>query len=102
MSLLNKRPSISLNWLRNVKFNSAGLFYIILAGILLLEAMVIKDTVTLVLRLEGQQPPVAANTKGVRINFEDYNKIVEKIEKAKSFRPNNNLEKNPFRPQSKQ
>lgn len=94
-----KITSANLGNLTNIlgKFvkNLSWLFFVIFLGILVIEAFEIKTSVQITLNA-GKEPVVVSKEKGVRINFDDYDKIVQRIEAAQNFEPTGGITKNPF------
>lgn len=71
-------------------------FWVLLVLLLVAEGLVIKKSVDLA--LSANRPQAAFKyTPGVRINFESYKLVTERIEKAKTFRPSSAPQNNPFR-----
>lgn len=59
------------------------------------EIWVIKDAVFLAINLKNQ-PAGVASSKGVRVDFADYEAAVKRIQNAKSFQVAGRVAKNPF------
>ncbi len=75
------------------------LFLLAFLILLVFEGFVIKASVSKVLNWEDQVPVVNA-AKGVRVNFSDYDKVVNRINSAGSFRPSEGFTRNPFNPKT--
>ena len=76
--------------------NLSWLFFLAFLLVLLLEIFVVKTSIQLALKA-GQAPqPVIANSKKLRINFENYNAVADRIKQAANFKPSGGLTKNPF------
>jgi hypothetical protein len=78
-----------------LKKNISLVFVVMLFCLFIYEAYVIKNCVYDVF---FNRPEVAkpASNKSVRINFADYNAIVERIQNAKSFKVTDWAQNNPF------
>jgi hypothetical protein len=63
--------------------------------IFVLEFFVVMRSVNIILETR-QQPEVTKKAPGVRINFENYDYAVERIEKAKTFHTSVRVNQNPF------
>jgi hypothetical protein len=78
---------------------SRGMFFVLIFGLFILEAFVVKDSVLKVLNWEEQIPAVSP-AKGVRINFADYDKVVNRIQSASEFKPSGGTGRSLFNPKS--
>ncbi len=86
------------NLFKNVdvlKKNIGLVFWAILAVVIILEIFVIKASVLKV--VESHSEPISqVKEKGVRINFEDYNKVINRINAAKDFEVTKPVVNDPF------
>lgn len=94
---LGNKLSVSFKNFRGSKLDLRYLFLIILLCTFALDAWVGKAEVDMVLTLQNQQIP-APKGAGVRVDFDNYNKIVQRIQQADSFVPTGGITKNPFAP----
>jgi hypothetical protein len=70
------------------------LFWLMLICLLAMEGLVIKNSIKQV--LSSQNTPEVQKSKGVRINFKDYDEAVQRIEKGKNFTPSAEAGTDPF------
>ena len=75
--------------------NLGWVFFGVFVLLAVLEAFEINSSVQIILE-SGQEPPLITAEKGVRINFENYNDIVTRINKAPDFEPTGGITNNPF------
>ncbi len=75
--------------------NITAVFSLMLIALFIYEIWVIKDAVFLAINLKNQPVP-AVSSKGVRINFADYDTALERIKNADKFQATNRVSKNPF------
>jgi hypothetical protein len=94
--LKNINISFSLRDLRRAKFNSKYLFMAILLLVFVMDIFVVKDSAAIVSDLQNQPPPVAPKNTIGRINFKDYDQIVQRIGNAATFVPTGGIVRNPF------
>ena len=80
------------NFLRR---NSSFIFLVLIIGLLICEGFVIKNAVFKVLNWSDQIPPITV-AKGVRINFTNYDQVVDRIQRAQDFKPEGDTSRNPF------
>lgn len=92
----NIKIPTSLQDLRRLKFSAKYLFLVILLLIFALEIFAVKDQVAIVTGFQNQPAPLAAKSSGARINFKDYEAIVNRINSAGSFVPTGGITNNPF------
>jgi len=96
---MDKSPQIKLSVLKlpasNLTKNLAAIFFAGLILLLILEAFELNNSVRLILG-SGQEPPLVTQEKGVRINFDNYNEVVKRIEQAPDFQPMGGITKDPF------
>jgi len=89
-----KDIKINLNGLKNLSGklmkNLGWLFFAVF--LIVLE---IQTSFSVMLNV-NQQPQVAGTEKGIRINFADYQKAVDRISNASSFVPAGGVAQNPF------
>ena len=62
---------------------------------LVLEAFQVKNSYSVISNI-NQAPPVIGAEKEVRINFDNYNKAVQRIQQAATFQPTGGVTNNPF------
>lgn len=55
----------------------------------------VKNSVALIIQ-SYQEPVVVNKNRGVRINFTDYDAVVQRIENAKNFQSQEDIIANPF------
>lgn len=75
--------------------NLSWLFFVFFLMLLVLEIFEIKTSVGIIYNI-NQSPTVVSKEKGVRINFEAYNKVVNRIESVPNFQPSGGITRNPF------
>lgn len=90
-----KNFSFSVKSLRQLRFDARYAFCAFLLLILVMEGLVIRDALKIVLQLEGQAAPQAPRG-GVRINFEDYDANLKRLENGKNYQPSGGTSRNPF------
>ena len=94
-----KQIQINLNTVKNLanKFikNLSLLFFAVFLFLIVLEVFEIQISWQIISNAD-QQPVVTGGEKGVRINFENYNKVVDRIEHSDSFQPTGGITVNPF------
>jgi len=94
-----KDIKINLNGLKNLSGklmkNLGWLFFAVFLIILVFEVLEIQTSFSVMLNV-NQQPQVAGTEKGIRINFADYQKAVDRISNASSFVPAGGVAQNPF------
>jgi|GEM_PF-2354581 hypothetical protein len=97
--------------MKKINLNSAGLknffekfaknlrlvFFAVFLLMLVLEAFQVKNSVSIIFNV-NQAPPVQVTGQQVRINFDNYNKAVERIQQAAVFEPTGGITNNPFNP----
>lgn len=93
-----KNLNISIKDLSHLKLDNRYLFLTILLIVLFLDGLVIKDAVGIVLHLESQTAPETPPAAGARINFKDYDFVVQRIQNGQNFKPSDGLTKDPFNP----
>ena len=76
--------------------NLSWMFFAAFLVLLVFEFFEVKSLVKLVLSV-SQPPAPFSSQKGVRINFENYNQVVGRIQQADSFVPTGGITKNPFK-----
>lgn len=79
---------------RTVK-NLSWLFIFIFFVIIILDVIRVKNSVRVMLNINSEPVPVVKE-KGVRINFENYDKVVNRIRQGIGYQPRTNIETNPF------
>ncbi len=75
--------------------NLSWLFVFIFIIILILDALQIKNSVKVVLNVNSE-PELVVKEKGVRIDFANYDKVINRIMLGKSYEPNIEITANPF------
>lgn len=93
-----KNLNISLKDLTRIKFDSRYLFLSILLIVLVLDGLVVKDSVGIVLQLENQTIPSVPPSNAVRINFKDYDYVDARIQNGRNFIANDGVPRDPFNP----
>jgi hypothetical protein len=88
--------------LSGIKISAAGvaksLGWVFLGAFLILvvlEGFEINRSVQLIYAA-GEEPPLVSQEKGVRINFDNYNDVVNRIEQAPNFVPTGGIYTDPF------
>lgn len=79
---------------RTVK-NLRWLFIFIFFIILILDVIRVKNSVQVVLNIHTEPEPIVKE-KGVRINFENYDKVIKRIQDGKNYQPKIEVIVNPF------
>jgi hypothetical protein len=77
--------------------NLRGVFFAVFLLMLVLEVLQIKNSVFIVSNV-NQAPVASGSEPGVRINFDNYNKAVARIQQAATFQPTGGITNNPFNP----
>lgn len=75
--------------------NLTWIFFAAFLILLLLEIFEIKKSVDIGLNL-NKEPVVVKGDKGVRINFEEYEKALKRIKDTENFVPTDSVLKDPF------
>jgi len=78
------------------KHASAG-FLALLAVLVIFELIVLNTSVQLVFGSHGSKPVTVVKSQDVRINFENYNQVVQRAASAQEFEPSQEQGNNPFR-----
>ena len=87
---------IDIKSLANKVFkNSSWLFFAGFLVLVLFEIFEINTSVQIILNFNREVPPVNKE-KGVRINFDNYNQALLKIQRADTFEPTGGVSRNPF------
>lgn len=73
------------------------LFFAVFLILLVFEILQINTSLQMILKFRREPQTLASKEKGVRINFEDYYQVVDRVERAKTFQPTRIIVKNPFR-----
>jgi hypothetical protein len=89
-----KTGSKSFIFLKNLKKNSTGIYWFMILALLAMEVFVVKDSVSII--LGSKKEGLAGHTGGVKINFTDYQAIVQRMQRAESYKPPVPIEDNPF------
>ena len=94
-----KVPSFNLNSVKNLahKFvkNLSWLFFAAFLLLILFEILEINSSLQIILAVDQESTGIISD-KGVRINFKNYNLVVDRIEHSDSFEPTGGITKNPF------
>lgn len=77
------------------KNNAAAGFYLILAVAIILEMFLLYTAVKQAI-LARQAPVDSLPSKGVRLNFAEYEEAAKRVEAGKKFLPNPPIYENPF------
>jgi hypothetical protein len=92
---LNKKFTSISRLSGGIKNNAAPVFWLILAVIIVLEVLVLVNAVKII--LNTQTPSYyKPSSGGVRINFVDYEKNIQRIQNAGSFTPSPEAGADPF------
>ena len=83
------------NFLGSLIKNLRWLFFAAFLLMLVLEIFEVKNSFSVVSNI-NQAPLVAGHEKQVRINFDAYNQVVNRIQQAATFQPTGGVTKNPF------
>jgi hypothetical protein len=87
MEKLPKLKNLRLNgWLSGLAKNLSWLFFAAFLLLLVLEAFEVNHSVQIILSA-NHNPPETVQQQGVRIDFTDYNSILQRIEQAPNFTP---------------
>lgn len=81
--------------LKNVGKNLAWIFFGAFVVLVILELIEINHSAQIVVS-SGKEPAVIIQPKGVRINFNDYDSDVQRIQNAQFFTPSSTPIKDPF------
>jgi hypothetical protein len=96
-----KLPSINIkiskDFFGKLFKNLGWAFFALFVILVVLEIIEIKNSVSFILNL-NQQPEVNIHSKGDRINFDDYDAIVKRIQAAPNFTSDNSPINDPFNP----
>lgn len=90
------KKNISFKDIKLDKIDGRYFFVAILVVLLILEAWVVKDSASMVLELANQAITAGTKPANTGINFQDYDKIVKRIQDAAIFKPSGGPDKNPF------
>ena len=75
--------------------NLGWVFLSILILIFVMQALEIKKSVDVILS-SNQETVAPVSKRGVRINFENYDKVIDRIQNGQIFVPSHTITKNPF------
>ena len=78
-----------------LKKNVGLVFWAILFIVIILEIFVIKDSILKVVESNSEQVS-PKKEKGVRVNFEDYDKVINRIDAAVDFEVTEPVANDPF------
>lgn len=84
-SLIIKIKNFSAGFFGKMKKKSFLVFWIILAIILAFEVFMVKDVLLIIIKPAGE-PLIVNKKQQVKLNFEGYNYVIEKINAAKNFK----------------
>ena len=76
--------------------NAGVIFFVVFVILVILEAFEINTSLKMTILFKQPDAPISSPKKGVRINFEEYNKAVNRIQAAKTFQPSGGIDTNPF------
>jgi hypothetical protein len=71
-------------------------FWIALIVLILGEAVVLKGSIGILAHAEPPLSVPTANTQVVRINFDQYNGVIKKLDQAKEYKPSDPALRSPF------
>lgn len=83
------------NYFGRLAQNLSWLFLIVFVAVLVMEFFTLKNSWRIV-NESRIEPPFVAKDKGVRINFENYNFAVKKIEDGRTYEPPQSAIPSPF------
>lgn len=86
------------NFAGKVAKNLGWVFFAFFLLLLVFEFLEVENSFSIILNV-NQPPPVAGLEKGVRINFDNYDKATQRIQQAATFQPTGGITKNPFEAQ---
>ncbi len=75
--------------------NLRWVFFAVFLLILALEAFQVKNSFSVALNI-NQEVPVVGSVREVRINFDNYNQAINRIQQAANYVPTGGVTKNPF------
>jgi hypothetical protein len=75
--------------------NLTWTFFVIFLILVVFEIFEVKNSVDIALNV-NQAPPLVTAEKGVRINFSQYETVVQRIEAAPNFVPDAPITQDPF------
>ena len=93
-----KNINISLKGFPKLRLDNRYVFLFLLLVILVFDGLVIKDAIAMVVQLENQSMPIVSSNNGNRINFQDYDYVVQRIQNGQNFTPSGGPAKDPFNP----
>ena len=88
--------NLDSSFLARFKNNSSALYWVMLFVLLVFEVLVIKDSVSIILKTRVSQPE-ARTGNGVSINFANYDQAIDRIQKSKTFVPEDHFIASPFK-----
>ena len=83
------------NFFSGLVKNLRWVFFTVFLIMLVLEIYQLKNSYSIIVNI-NQAPAVAGSEKEVRINFDNYNQVVNRIQQAATFEPTGGITKNPF------
>lgn len=75
--------------------NLAWLFFAAFVILAIFEIFELNASLQIVLKAT-KEPPAPPSEKGVRINFDNYDQVVKRIDDSATFRPTGGVGQNPF------
>jgi hypothetical protein len=75
--------------------NLRWVFFIIFLFMLVMEVFQVKKSYSIISNI-NEQPVIVGTGPEVRINFDNYNKVIARIGQAAGFQPTGGVAKNPF------
>lgn len=96
MNFSKTNVNISLSSLKNFKMDSRYIFALILLIIFVLEIVTVQEALSGVWTFENQTLPGNGASKGVRVDFNGYQDIIDHINNAPEFKPSGHMDRNPF------
>jgi len=75
--------------------NLRWVFFAMFLVMLILEIYQLKNSYFVIADI-NRAPAAAGSEKEVRINFDNYNQVVDRIQQAATFEPTGGITKNPF------
>ena len=83
------------NFFSGLVKNLRWVFFAVFLIMLALEIYQLKNSYSIIANI-NQAPAAAGSEKEVRINFDNYDKVANRIQQAAAFQPTGGVTKNPF------
>jgi hypothetical protein len=100
MDVKNINININLNsvkdFLTKLSKNLAWIFFGVFLLLVLFEIFEINSSVQIFINFNKNSTPPPVKDKSVRINFENYDAVVKRLENGNNFTPTGGVTKNPF------